>query len=344
MVYVLDFAISLLLVGLMLPLARVTGHVDHPHGRKQHADATPLVGGLAMGVTCLLFLQVLGLLPSPIINAYTGASVLLLFVGAVDDRVRMPPWVRFSVQTAAALIMVRYGGVRIDSVGNLLGQGNIALGPFTLPFTVFAIVGMTNAFNMIDGLDGLAGSVAAGILGAMLLAGVWSGYTALMPATLVLLASVLGFLVWNLRLPGRRHARAFMGDAGSTWVGFSLACLAIALTESSPGTLRPMVAAWLFAVPAFDTLSLIIHRVGRGRSAFAADREHLHHRLQDAGCSVNETVIIITTLTVVLGVLGVLMDQSGVPGYLSAAVALGLFLAYHVAVRRPHRDAVRESE
>jgi len=105
-----------------------------------------------------------------------------------------------------------------------------------------------------------------------------------------------------------------------------------------------MVAAWLFAVPACDTLSLMVHRIGRGRSAFAADREHLHHRLLDAGCSVNETVIIITTLTLLLGVLGTFMDQSGVPDYVSAAVALGTFLTYHLAVRRPHREAVRESE
>lgn len=323
MLYVGVFIISLLLAGLLSPLARKVGHVAGAGRRRPRGNAAPLIGGLAMAASCLPFLPAAGFLPSTTVHAYAGASALLLCAGALDGHVRIPTWLWLCVEAAAAVIVVRLGGIRIATLGSLFGHGPLAVGTLAAPLAGLAIVGVAHAFRRLDAVNGLAGAVAAATLATMLLAGVWSGYTALVPAMLALLASVSGFLVWNARLPGRPRTPPRLGAEGSTWLGFSLACLAIALTQGAPGNLHPIVLGWLFAVPVLDSMALLIRRAGRGRPASGDGRRQLHHRLCELGCSGNEAVVILALLTVLPGVTGLWLDQAGMPDELSALLGLG---------------------
>lgn len=334
MVYLLAFAMTVGLVGLLLPVAHAVGLIDHPRGHRSHPNPTPLVGGLAMGLCCVvLYARLHGATAEPL-AAYLWASLLVLAQGAVDDRHSLGPWLRLSGQLVAASVVVLGGGIRIDSLGNLLGFGAIHLGLAAVPFTLFTIVGLINAFNMIDGADGLAGSMilVTGLL--LLVASWWSGYTALVPEVMILIASTVGFLAWNLRLPGRRHARVFLGDAGSTWAGFTLACLTILVTQRSAQVLSPMVAIWVLAVPVFDAVSLMLHRWSAGRSAFEADNAHLHHVLVARGMSVNAAVGIIVCLAAGLGLLGLWLDRLQIPEIVSTMLAVAAFVLFHRVTRQ----------
>ncbi len=334
MVYLVAFAGSLALVALLVVLTGPQGLLRSRPGRGGHGDASPLVGGLAVGASCLACLPWAGGWPRAALPAFVLASGALLLLGAIEDRWTLPGWLRLAAQGAAALAVCVDGGVRIHSLGNLLGTGDIALGHLAVPFTVGVIVGVTVAFNLLDGPKGLPVVVAAGTLATMLLGAVWSGYVTLVPPTLLVTASLLGFLVWNLPLPGSRRPRVSLGRAGSTWIGFALACLAILLTQRSPGTLHPVLAVWLLAVPVFDALSLIAHRLAPRRGVLGEAPRNLHRLLREAGWTAAETTVVTAAASVLLGVLGLALDQFGVPDYVSAALAVGLFLAYHLGLRR----------
>jgi UDP-GlcNAc:undecaprenyl-phosphate GlcNAc-1-phosphate transferase len=195
------------------------GLVDVPGGRKQHHDEVPMVGGLAMfGGLVVAALATGGVLTAN--AAILAGLALLVLLGFVDDRNELSARTRFIVQAAAALIMVYWGGVRLDNLGNLFGYGDVIMGRWSVPMTVFAVLGVINAMNMIDGADGLAGGLALmALLVLSVIAGGDLGGTLLLP----LAAAVAGFLVFNLRTPWRDRASVFMGDAGSMLLGFALA-------------------------------------------------------------------------------------------------------------------------
>ncbi|HYW76094.1 MAG TPA: MraY family glycosyltransferase [Gammaproteobacteria bacterium] len=338
MIYLLAFVCTLGLVGALVPVAHFAGLMDHPRDHKIHIRPTPVVGGLAMALSCIAFFGWPGGPIGQMPEAYIWSSLLLLLQGMIDDRRSLSAGARFVGQLTAASIVVFAGGVQVHSLGDLLGFGAINLGWAAGPFTLFAIVGFINAFNMIDGADGLAGSMILTIGALLLGASWWSGYTALVPEIAVLIASAAGFLAWNLRVPGRTQARVFLGDAGSTWAGFTLACLTILITQRSQGVLSPMVAIWILAVPVFDSVSLMLQRWGNGRSPFSADNEHLHHLLVGRGLSVNAVVGVTVCLASLLGLVGLWLDGLRVPEVVSALLGLAVFMVYHRTTRRLVRD------
>lgn len=347
------FLVTLLLVQMLRKAAPQIGLVDKPGGRKHHKQAIPVVGGLAMFIGFTLAIWALG---QPLQDHYglLAGMALLVVVGMLDDRYDVSARSRLLVQIAAVVLMISHGDVALYQLGNLLGHGDIQLHRWTVPFTIFVVVGIINAFNMADGTDGLAG-------GLSLISAVWLIIVALLsgayPETvmllLVLVAAIMGFLHFNLRHPWRKRAVVFMGDAGSMMLGFVLAWFAIELCQGERPAMSPITAAWILGLPMLDTVCIMLRRILKGRSPFAADREHLHHILLLAGYSDAKTVAILLRASAGLGAVGVAGLLLGVPDVVMFYAFVGLFGLYcfamsHAwnlmkAIKHPHIAPVQQA-
>jgi UDP-GlcNAc:undecaprenyl-phosphate GlcNAc-1-phosphate transferase len=297
--FLLALAISSLLVPPLILLARRFSIIDLPNERKVHACAIPRIGGIAMVMGAIVPM----LLWLPMVPAYVsvllGAAVIVLF-GFLDDRFELGYRVKFCGQLLAIAIVVLGGGVVIDHVP-FWGFDPLP-GYVALPLTVFALLGATNAVNLADGLDGLAGGTSLlTLVGVGLLAHL-AGGAELVFLVLAVCGGLLGFLRYN-----SWPAQVFMGDAGSQYLGFMLGVVVILLTQQVHAALNPMVALLLLGVPVIDTLMVMIGRIREGRSPFAADRSHLHHRLLAMGLDHYEAVFAIYVAQALMVVVAVLM-------------------------------------
>lgn len=291
-------------VYVMAPLADRLGLVDHPNYRKPHGGRMPLVGGLAMYLAFLLAASVL-LPKAPVVRALVMGAGLLVFIGTVDDWRPLSHYVRFGAQIVAALVLYRVGGVVLHDLGRIGPSGELlSLGSWAIPITVFATVGVINAINMSDGMDGLAGSLLMVALGAIAVVAATADHTMELGLALLLMAVLAGFLYFNLRLPWRSRALVFMGDAGSMFLGLSVACLVILLSQGDDRAMTPATGLWILALPLIDAVSMMLRRLVTRRSPFAADREHYHHVLVQAGFSVPQALMVIVMVSALFGAVG----------------------------------------
>jgi len=273
------------LTWLLSRSAVVLGMVDQPGGHKHHETPVAMVGGLAIAGTLLIMLLPFTTLMAPAQLAALIAAAAMLVTGTIDDRISLAPRTRLLVQALVALLLAQFADARLIDLGALFdGSQIVQLGWFAWPMTVFSVVGVINACNMSDGIDGAAGGlVALALAGAMILAG-----SQAVPADLaivsVTLAAVLGFLVWNL--PLLRSARAYLGDGGSLLLGSLLAWVLVGFSQGPERIFAPVTALWLYALPLIDTVSVMWRRMAERRSPFQPDQRHLHHVLLRAGLSV----------------------------------------------------------
>jgi UDP-GlcNAc:undecaprenyl-phosphate GlcNAc-1-phosphate transferase len=321
---ILIFGAALVVTALLAQFAVRLGLVAVPGEHRQHAMPTPMVGGL--GIFAGLTLGILCW--SPVNLGLLVCLAILCLVGMLDDRITLPSWSRFLVQGSAAFLMIELTGVRLESLGFLASaEHEVELGAWSTPMTVFATIGVINAVNMSDGMDGLAGSMVVVLLIILLCS------TSLEAGLIqISIASVLGFLVLNLRI-GRARAKVFMGDAGSTMLGLLLAYLLIQASQQESG-FPPVLALWFLALPLMDAVSVLIVRPLRGRSPFDADRAHYHHIIMDRGLSVNQTLAVVLAVQVFCVGVGVSLLRSGVPEYLILILFLLLFVFYLIALFR----------
>ncbi len=354
----ISFALSVGLSRLARTVAPRFGLVDNPGGRKAHRAPTPLGGGVAIWLTMLLVL-VLGavsiglgrsVLPETLARhvgglwerggemaLIFGLATIIMAMGLADDRDGLSWKLRLGVQTVLSVVLVASGA-------------QITLfWPFNSPIvsyliTVAWVVGLTNAFNFLDNMDGLAAGV--GLIAAGLFASAQLQVGGLfVPAVLLVLVGALGgFLVYN-----RYPARLFMGDAGSNFLGFLLGSLTVVGTFTRPeqgnspfGVLIPLL---VMAVPLYDTTSVILIRLREGRSPFQADRSHFSHRLVDRGLTPPQAVRTIYGVTLAGG-LGALLLPSLQPAAAGVVVAQTCCLLGVVAQLEwsPNRSERRDGE
>ena len=329
--YLLALGTTVLMLWGLRQLAFPIGLVDKPGGRKVHDGAVPLVGGLAMFLAFSLSALLWDLPLTKLAALLAGASVLVL-VGVLDDLQELSSSLRFLAQIGAALIMALWGGVVLQDLGAIGPSGGMAdLGLFAVPLTVFATVGVINAINMSDGIDGLAGSLTLVALVSLALAAFWSGGGDWLSVLGLLIAAVVGFLFFNLR-PGR--ALVFMGDAGSMFLGFVLAWFLIQFSQGEDRLMPPAVALWILAVPLIDTVAMMLRRILKGRSPFAADREHFHHVLLLAGFSPKATLAIIVFVAMVCASIGLSAWYLGLPESALFYAFLAFFALYFWSMMR----------
>ena len=292
----------------------------NPDRLRQHKKPIPVVGGLAIYVALLLSFialdQSLGLL--------LPSLLIMCAVGALDDRYSLPPWVRFLAQAVAAYIMIKFTGVKLESLGGLVSfEKDVYLGAWSIPITIFAVVGVINAINMSDGLDGLAASLVVLVLIALIVAG-----SSLKSVLLISIAAISGFLIFNLRL-WREQALVFLGDGGSMMLGILVAFLLIQHSQHPIG-FWPVTALWILALPLIDAVAVLIVRPLTGRSPFAADHNHYHHQLLKRGFSANMVLFIVLLSQSAFVVIGIVMFRLRVAEPFQLCLFLAVFFCYLV--------------
>lgn len=328
--------------------ARRLGWVDRPTTRKHHSEPIPCVGGLV-----LWFVFTLGLL-----FFYKGDNAHLLILcissvalsGFLDDLYHLRAVTRLVWQFVTVLVMAFVDpSIRLVQLGNLLGSGELEVDGFAWILTTFAVSGMINAFNMIDGLDGLAAGLALVAIGFMWICVAHAGFP--MANMLGLLewvaAALIGFLLFNLRYPAHPRATIFLGDAGSTLLGFVVTCFMLQFSQSEPTVLDPVTALCLVALPLLDTVTVMLRRLRMGLSPFAADRQHLHHLLLGRGFSDGQVVFLMIGASVILAFIGVFLQWSGLPEYFRFYAFLTLFAVYYwttSGILRPSRSVAFSDE
>jgi UDP-GlcNAc:undecaprenyl-phosphate GlcNAc-1-phosphate transferase len=290
--FILALSITTACTPLLLRWAPRVGLTDLPGGRKLHAGPVPRVGGIAMAAGILIPILLMPHLGAPLIGLVAGLCVLLAF-GVWDDRVDLDYRLKFLGQFLAIGLCMSIGGVRIAS---LTLDAPLELPPaFAWGLTFVFLVGVTNAVNLADGLDGLAGGLAFLCLCAIAVFGATTGNWTVTTVALIESGAILGFLRFNTH-----PARIFMGDGGSQMLGFSIGVLAILVTQSESSVLSAALPLMLLGLPILDTLTAIVRRISSGRSPFASDRDHLHHRLLELGLAHHEAVALIYCIQVAL--------------------------------------------
>jgi UDP-GlcNAc:undecaprenyl-phosphate GlcNAc-1-phosphate transferase len=324
----LAFAGVFILIPLLVPLAQRFGLTDKPDGRKQHEVPTPMHGGLSILLVLVTTAAIFHDISSSSAWAFYLAGGLLLLVGVADDLRDLSWRWRIGAQVLAALGMIYIGGVSVQQLSDVVGQ-HFSLGWLAIPVTVFVVVGVINALNMADGIDGLAGGQALVSLLLFCAFALYAGNYAVAERLLAVAAAVVGFLCWNLRRPGLARAEVFLGDAGSMLLGFIIAWSAVRLSQNPAHPVSPVLGPWTIALPLIDTCSLILRRARQGRSPFSGDRDHLHHLLLEAGY--NPTTIAVGGMLVSLGLgLGAaLLVKLGIYRPLLVAAFLALIAAHY---------------
>ncbi|MFH2044509.1 MAG: MraY family glycosyltransferase [Pseudomonadota bacterium] len=257
-----------------------------PDSRKVHTIPIPRIGGLAIALGVLIPLLIW--VPRSIfINAYMVSAGILIAFGLVDDLKGLGYKLKFLGQVLAALIMLFYGDISITNLGTLLPDGTVLPNWLAVVLTLLVIVGVTNAINLSDGLDGLAGGISLlGFFCIGFLAYLIQDNTVLF-LSLAFVGAIFGFLRYNTY-----PASIFMGDTGSQLLGFSAIVLAIKITQEN-SSMNPVLPLIIMGFPILDTLTVMLERMKQGRSPFSPDKNHFHHRLISIGFFHTEAVVII---------------------------------------------------
>jgi len=333
-------AISMLVIPLAWRLAPRLGLVDMPDARKVHNLPVPRVGGWGITIGSVLPL-LLVFSVDPLLQSYLIATLTLFLFGIWDDARQINHWWKFTGQFLAVGIIVYHGDLYVarlpffdgDALGVTAGKA----------FTLMAMVGLTNAMNHSDGLDGLAGGESLLSLIAIAILGYAVSDPLVVSVALATIGGILGFLRYN-----SHPARVFMGDGGSQVLGLTLGFLAVYLTQRAAPAMSAALPLLLFGVPVADILAVLYQRASGGLNWFRATRNHAHHRLLDLGFSHYETVVIIYSLHAALVICAVLMRYA-LDLQVCLTFALVIVASYALLViaerrhwtfgARPHRDA-----
>jgi len=311
-------AVAGVLVGRMVA-ARIS-LLDAPDERKTHLGTVPLIGGIAIYVAVCIAMFSFGSYINHL--PYLAGASLIVVTGVWDDARGLSPYIRLIIQAVAIGIVALWGGVYLVDLGHIMPDGSLLeLGRFGIPFTIIAGVGLINAFNMTDGLDGLCGSLAlAALVGILAMAASVGTHNVDVRFLLVLSAAIVGFLLFNFPFPGRTQASAFLGDAGSYLLGFSVLYAIMRLSQGQNRAMPPVSALWFCLLPLLDMGGISIRRIMRHRSPFHADREHLHHVFTLAKFSITETAGAMG----MIALLGVMLGTT----FLFGVSERGLFLGF----------------
>ena len=301
--------------------ARRVGAMDQPGAtRRVHSVATPRLGGLAIFLGFLV-----GALPfCPISQPVQGillGCILIVVTGAIDDLISLPPWVKLLSQLAAALVAVAHGlSIEVMTHPNWFDTKYVILNHLAVPITVVWIVGVTNAVNLIDGLDGLAVGVSIISSVTMFIVALTAGQSA---AAVVLLAALAGactgFVPYN-----KNPATLFMGDTGALLLGYLLATVSVLGLFKMYAVVTFAVPLLALAVPLSDTVFAVIRRTLKGQNPMLPDRGHIHHRLLDLGLSQKQAVAVLYAVSAILGLAAVVLTASGMVRYLLIAAAFAV--------------------
>ncbi|MCM3216304.1 MULTISPECIES: glycosyltransferase family 4 protein [Niallia] len=297
---------SIILTPLVKKLAFKLGAVDKPEQRKVHLKIMPRMGGLAIYISFIIGALIINPNKDYHFPILIGSTIIII-TGILDDIYNLSAKIKFLTQTLAAAVVVIWGGVQVEFI-NLPFGGQIEFGFLDIPITILWIVGITNAINLIDGLDGLAAGVSSialfTITGMAMIMG--NGYVIAISS--IALASTLGFLFFNFY-----PAKIFMGDTGALFLGYIIAVMSL-LGFKNVTLISFVIPVIILGVPISDTFFAIIRRLINKQPLSAPDKSHLHHCLLNIGFTHRQTVIIIYAMATFFGLVAVIFSQAKVWG------------------------------
>lgn len=338
MSFIFAFLASYLAILMIKPLAEKVGLVDNPCQRKQHVGAIPLIGGVSIFIAVAISIVAFLPLDNRILS-YLVCAGFIVVLGVIDDYRQLGVKIRLCIQTCVALLMMWGSQIYIADLGNLFSLGHINLSYVGIPFTIIAVIAAINAFNMIDGIDGLAGSLSITTLASIFILMIISGNYALAALPLIMIATIVPYLAFNLGVKGHKNKKIFMGDAGSMFIGLSVIWFLMVCTQGEKITLRPVTALWIIAVPLMDMIAIIVRRIKKGQSPFLADRDHLHHIFMRIGFSSRKALTVIVSFSVAMSLVGILGEILNVPEVVMLALFLVVFLGYSWCVQHSWKVA-----
>ncbi|MBD2814356.1 UDP-N-acetylglucosamine--undecaprenyl-phosphate N-acetylglucosaminephosphotransferase [Xenorhabdus sp. Flor] len=332
------FIFSFIFLFVARKLAQRIGLVDKPNYRKCHHGVIPLVGGISIffGI-CFGFAITKEFIPHKWV--YLSCAGALVFVGALDDRFDLSVKIRATIQALVGISMMYFSGLKLESLGDAFGPWEMVLGPFSYVVTLFAVWAAINAFNMMDGIDGLLGGLSCVSFGALGILLYEIGNTALAFWCFVFIAGILPYIFLNLGLLGKRF-KVFMGDAGSTLIGFTIIWLLTEVTQGENRSINPVTALWIIAIPLMDMVAIMYRRLRKGMSPFSPDRQHIHHLIMRAGFTSRQAFVLITVAAALLAGVGIIGERlSFVPEWVMLALFLLAFILYGYCIKRAWRVA-----
>ncbi|CAM4000056.1 glycosyltransferase family 4 protein [Mesobacillus zeae] len=303
---ILCFFFSMFLTPLVKNLAIALGAIDRPNERKVHERLIPRMGGAAIFASFIAGILILRP-ESPYLLPFMLGAAIIFFVGIMDDLKELSPKAKLAGQLAAALVIVFFGDLKIEYINMPFG-GQWNLGLFSIPLTVFWIIGVTNSINLIDGLDGLASGVSSIAFIVMAVMAFMMGDAYVYAVSLLLLVCTLGFLVHNFH-----PASIFLGDTGSLFLGFMISILSL-MGFKNLTFISLIVPILILGVPISDTLFAIIRRITNREPISSADKFHLHHRLLHYGFSHRQSVLMIYLFACIFGIMGIMVSRSDFHG------------------------------
>jgi len=343
MLYVFAFIISLVATMILIPpvmkWADKIGAIDVPDARKVHTQSIPRVGGIAMVAGSVISILLLAELDQQIIAILVGFLVIWGF-GLWDDKCDLNYKIKFLGQLLAVVIVVTWGDVIIRSFPFI---DSYLPDYLAIPFTIFALVGITNAINLSDGLDGLAGGTSLITISIIALLAFDANGEMVLLISMAVAGSIFGFLRHNTH-----PARLFMGDTGSQFLGFSLGVLVIVLSQSVNTAMSPLIPLFILGLPILDTMAVMGQRFYERRSPFSPDKNHIHHKLLDIGFDQYEAVFIIYLLQSALVAVAYFMmyesDFTLILIYIViSAFVLGAFYYARITNWKFHKNELTES-
>lgn len=325
--FISAFLISLIATPFVKRLAKKLGAIDVPKDeRRVHKKPIPRMGGLAIYIAFVLCSLYFSGFNIKVVGIVIGGA-LIVIMGIFDDIKPLKPLPKFIVQILAAIILIIFN-IKVNSitVPFFIQGGSMNVGFLGIPITLIWVVGITNAINFIDGLDGLACGIGA--ISALTLFGVAiiSGREGSALLTAILAGGCLGFLPYNFN-----PASIFMGDTGSQFLGFSLAAISMLGAIKSAAAVAVAVPILALGLPIYDTLFAMIRRKINNKPMSEADRGHMHHRLLDLGLTHKQAVIVMYIISGMLGITSVLaMEMSNKKSYALLIIVCAFFVAFAV--------------
>lgn len=323
----LCFVTSIFITPVVKKLAFIIGATDHPNPRKVHQSVMPRLGGLVIYGSFLLGISLLKPF-APNSSAIVAGAAIIVFIGVMDDIFELSAKLKFLGQLAAAFFVVFAGDLQAVFI-NLPFGGKVELGFFSIPFTIIWIIGITNAINLIDGLDGLAAGVSSIALITISGMAVIMGNFYVVAVSSILLASTLGFLIFNFY-----PAKIFMGDTGALFLGYMISVLSL-LGYKNVTFISFIVPVIILGVPISDTFFAILRRIINKKPLSAPDKSHLHHCMLRLGFTHRQTVLIIYSMAAFFGLAAVIYSQAKLWGsflLLGVLIILMEFIAEKVGL------------
>lgn len=309
------FFVATILLVIMTPLAHQLGLVDHPSERKGHKGMVPLTGGLAIfGAVIIASIATDVWIKNG--SLFFTASAFIILLGMLDDMFDLSPKGRLVCQFGVAAIMAWSAQNYITDLGDLFGFGSVSFDIFGYFFTLICVVGVINAFNMIDGIDGLAGGMSLVVLSSVVFLLLISNNSEAIMGPMILIAAIVPFLAFNLSWKGFKGNKIFMGDSGSMFVGLTIVWLLVEYTQGAAPAMRPVTAVWIIGLPLMDMAAIMYRRARKGESVLKPDKQHLHNIFMRAGLSPRRALAAILLMGCGYAAVGILGEILLVPEYI----------------------------